>query len=228
MLPVTEPQSLRSWVDEAYPRFVASNDGLVQSTRTLLQRVIDDAPLHSRLTNTLSLLEHMGSHRIMATQHGAHIELATLRHVAEEAQHAAFMRRQAERTAGRRLEYIRSDLLAPAAARMYFKRLEARVLRRLQEEQSASAAYLYVSMIVELRALWFYGLYADALRAAGHAMSLKRLLGEEEHHLREMAERLDAAGELSDGRVAAFADVEHRLYASLLYAMSRELRPRLG
>jgi hypothetical protein len=34
--------------------------------------------------NTLSLLEHMGSHKIMATQNGLGIDLRTLKHLAEE------------------------------------------------------------------------------------------------------------------------------------------------
>jgi hypothetical protein len=227
MLSVTETQPVRSWVEELRSCFEARNDRLVSQTSALLSHVIGEAALHSRLTNTLSLLEHMGSHKIMTTQHGAHLEHATLRHVAEEAQHAAFMRRQAERIAGHTLEYVTSDLLAPAAARMYFQRLEARVLQRLRKEQSAFATYLYVSMVIELRALWFYGLYAAALREAGHAMSLKRILGEEEHHLCEMAERLEAIEELDDARVGAFVDVEQRLYAGLLSAMRHELEPRL-
>lgn len=226
MLPAKEAQPDRSCVEEARSRFETRNEPLVVQTRAVLGHVVQDATLHSRMTNTLSLLEHMGSHKIMTTQHGAHVEHATLRHVAEESQHAAFMRRQAERIAGHSLEYVPSDLLAPAAARMYFQRLEARVLQRLRKEQSACATYLYVSMIIELRALWFYGLYAEALRDAGHAMSLKRILGEEEHHLREMAERLESNGQLNDARVGEFVDVEQRLYTGLLAAMSRELQPR--
>lgn len=223
MLELRARTSQHSWVDHARARFDSINTGLVTQTSELLERIIDDPTLHSRLTNTLSLLEHMGSHKIMTTQHSMHIEQATLRHLAEEAHHALFMRRQAEKMAGRALFYVAADTLAAAAARMYFQRLEARVLRRLRAEGSAAATYLYVSMIIELRALWFYGLYSEALRAASHAMSLKRILGEEAHHLEEMAQRLDAAGERSDARAALFVDIEHRLYSNLLVAIGREL-----
>ena len=73
-----------------------------------------------------------------------------------------------------------------------------------------------MSMVVEFRALWFYGLYQQALRRAQHALSLKRVIGEERNHLTEMAERLEAAGELSDARTDAFVERERVLFARLL------------
>jgi hypothetical protein len=78
-----------------------------------------------------------------------------------------------------------------------------------------------MSMIVEFRALWFYGLYQQALQRAQHALSLKRVLGEEQNHLGEMAARLDTDGELSDARVREFLEHERRLYGRLLTALQR-------
>jgi hypothetical protein len=173
------------------------------------------------MINTLSLLEHMGSHKIMATQHSAAIDQPTLKHVAEEAHHAYFMKRQAEKTAERALEYVADDLLAPASARMYFQRLESATVRVLGEKRSARAAYLYMSMIVEFRALWFYGLYQQALTRAQHTLSLKRVLGEEQAHLGDMAERLEAGNELDDAHAAQMLAAERRLYARLLGAIER-------
>jgi hypothetical protein len=173
------------------------------------------------MINTLSLLEHMGSHKIMATQHSAAIDQATLKHVAEEAHHAFFMKRQAEKTAERALEYVAGDLLAPSAARMYFQRLEGATVRALGQRRSARAAYLYMSMIVEFRALWFYGLYERALKRAHHALSLKRVLGEEQAHLSDMAERLEAGNELDDARAAKVLAAERRLFSRLLGALER-------
>jgi hypothetical protein len=131
------------------------------------------------------------------------------------------MKRQAEKTAERPLEYVAGDLLAPATARMYFQRLECATVRTLAERGSERAAYLYMSMIVEFRALWFYGLYQQALRKARHALSLKRVLGEEQAHLGEMVERLDAAGELDDERSAHLLDAERRLFERLLAGLER-------
>ena len=221
MLQNAELETDRSWIDGALARFDADNDDLVARTRALLDGIIAAPPVTAGCINTLSLLEHMGSHKIMATQHSSGIDQATLKHVAEEAHHAYFMKRQAEKTAERPLEYVADDLLAPAAARMYFQRLESAMVRTLPAERSARAAYLYMSLIVEFRALWFYGLYSQALQRARHALSLKRVLGEEQAHLGDMAARLEAAGERSDAHVLKFVDAEKTLFVRLLGALER-------
>src|SRR5690606_22598504 len=183
------PDEMQSWLDSALARFERDNAGLAPATTALLHRIVPNAALHARLLNTLSMLEHFGSHKIMATQHSPTIDQPTLRHVAEEAHHAYFMKRQAEKTAGRMLEYVDADLLAPAAARMYFQRLETEMRRTLGRRRTGRAAYLYMSMIVEFRALWFYRLYEQALKACGRGPSLKRILGEEGNHLLDVANR---------------------------------------
>jgi hypothetical protein len=220
MLPNAElaPQP---WLDGALARFAADNDELVPRTRSVLEAIIGEPERHARLLNTLSLLEHMGSHKIMATQHAPGMDQATLKHVAEEAQHAYFMKRQAEKTAERPLDYTAGGLLAPSSARMYFQRLEGATVRALGPKRSARAPYLYMSLIVEFRALWFYGLYSQALQRARHALSLKRVLGEEQAHLADMAERLEAGNDLDDARAAPMLAAERKLYSRLLGALER-------
>jgi hypothetical protein len=95
------------------------------------------------------------------------------------------------------------------------------MVKTLTQQHSRRAAYLYMSMIVEFRALWFYKLYQQTLKRAGHAMSLKRILGEEQHHLTEMAHRLEVDGELSNARATRFLEHETQLFARLLRAMQR-------
>ena len=92
-------------------------------------------------------------------------------------------------------------------------------MRALGPRRSARAAYLYMSMIVEFRALWFYCLYAQALKRARHAMSLKRVLGEEQAHLSDMAERLEAGNDLDGTRAAEVLAAERKLFSRLLGAL---------
>ena len=221
MLHPAEQAAPRTWLDGTLAQFTADNDELAPRTRALLDRIVAEPNRHARMINTLSLLEHMGSHKIMATQHTAAMDQATLKHVAEEAHHAFFMKRQAEKTAERALEYVAEDLLAPSSARMYFQRLEGATLRALGPRRSARAAYLYMSMIVEFRALWFYGLYEQALKRARHAMSLKRVLGEEQAHLGDMAERLGIGNDLDDAHASQLLSAERALYSRLLAALER-------
>jgi hypothetical protein len=220
MLHSAETTAPRSWLDGALTRFDAENDELVARTRAVLDTLIAAPARHARMLNTLSLLEHMGSHKILSTQHAPNIDQATLKHVAEEAGHAYFMKRQAEKTAERALEYVAADLLAPASARMYFQRLESAMVRTLGTAHGTRAVYLYMSAIVEFRALWFYELYQAALQRARHALSLKRVLGEERAHLLDMAARLgDGAG----SHAAEFLAVEKLLFARLLREFERSV-----
>jgi hypothetical protein len=223
MLHSAEPATPSSWLDGVLARFDGDNGELAARARALLDRIIAAPARHGRLINTLSLLEHMGSHKIMATQHSAGIDQATLKHVAEEAHHAYFMKRQAEKTAGRPLQYVANDLLAPAAARMYFQRLETAMVRTLGTEGGTRAVYLYMSMIVEFRALWFYELYQRALQHAQHALSLKRVLGEERAHLIDMAERLETIGDRTGTHTAEFLAVEKLLFARLLRGLEQAI-----
>lgn len=218
MLDAPRAKLEESGLEQAQSGFEGLNAGLTPTTRSLLNRIVGDAALHPKLLNTLSMLEHMGSHKIMATQHGADVDQATLRHVAEECHHAFFMKRQAEKAAARPLAYEAADLLAPRAARMYFQRLEASMVRRL-EGRNRVAAYLYMSMIVEFRAVWFYSLYQESLQRHSHPVSLKRLLGEEQNHLTEMADRLTHAGEFNSPLVDEFVATEHELYTRFLTAL---------
>lgn len=208
---------------EAQDRFDELSADLVLQTRSMLNRIVGDDTLHPKLINTLSMLEHMGSHKIMATQHGPAIDQATLRHLAEECHHAFFMKRQADKAAKRALAYEGDDLLAAVPARMYFQRLEASMLRALLGEGSPAATYLYMSMIVELRAVWFYSLYQQVLSRNDHPLSLKRLLGEEQNHLTEMAARLRHAGYLSNARVDRFIGTERTLYGRFLDSLRRSV-----
>jgi hypothetical protein len=222
MLDAPRARSERSGLGQAQSSFDELNADLILKTSSLLNGIVSDAGLHPKMMNTLSMLEHMGSQKIMATQHGPNVDQPTLRHLAEECHHAFFMKRQAEKAALRPLEYIEAELLAPRAARMYFQRLEASMVRQL-DSASRLAPYLYMSMIVEFRAVWFYSLYEQSLKRHAHPLSLKRLLGEEQNHLTEMANRLTHAGEFSDDLVDAFIGIERKLYGRFLVALQRSL-----
>ena len=119
---------------------------------------------HARFLNTLSLLEHIGSRKIMTSQQEPQQD--TLKHLAEETRHAFFFKRAAEKTAGRPLDYDPEHTLAGMSARQYMARLDAHIARDLPGAPDPSA-YLYMSLIVELRAIWFYRLYHGVLTAQG-------------------------------------------------------------
>jgi hypothetical protein len=200
--------------------FETANASLAEPTRAVLAGFVADRPRHARFLNTLSMLEHMGSHKIMATQHGSKMDLATLKHLSEEARHAFFFKRHAEREAGRPLSYAPSDLLARPAARGYFLRLEAEIAKALAGVTDSRACYLVMSMIVEFRAVWGYRIYQDVLSSARHFVGVKSLLAEESGHLADMSDRLGEATPLDAPFIRNACAVEHRLYKGLLSAFA--------
>jgi hypothetical protein len=213
-------------IDELVSQFEQINEQFVIPTKDVLSRCVAYKPLHARLLNTLSMLEHLGSHKIMATQHGQAIDQPTLKHLADETRHAFFFKRHADREAGRTMNYDADDLIAPASARLYFQRLETEIVRTFPPNTHPRAIYLTTSMIVEFRAIWGYRLYQAVLTHANHTLSLKGLLAEEGSHLTDMASRLDELGELDERRLRQLIAVEQRLYQRLLLALNSTIETR--
>jgi hypothetical protein len=214
---------MKNEVENLFSEFQKVNGHLVSLTEAVLSGFIADRHLHARFLNTLSMLEQMGSHKIMATQYRPDIDQSTLKHLAEEARHAFFFRRLAEREAGRPLVYTPADLLSPPTARHYIKQLEAHVVRALPRDGDHTIPYLTMSMIVEFRAIWSYWIYQTALTRAGHSVSVKSLLANESRHLADLAERLHNATQFSRRRVYNLWLNEQRLFGRLLRALKENL-----
>jgi hypothetical protein len=195
---------------------------LVEPVRCRMERLCAEPREHSRFLNMLSLMEHIGSRKIITSQTGGPLGCEVLKHLSEEARHAYFFKRQAERIAGRTLDYSERDTLAPTSARMYFGRLDAGVSRALGRGGAVELPYLYVSMIIELRAIWAYRLYHDVLMGSDTGISLKSVLAEEELHLPQMAERIEALGETVAERLPAFTRLEDGLFRGLWRAIATE------
>lgn len=203
--------------------------------RDFLDTIITIAPEHARFMNMLSMLEHMGSRKIMVSQMNKTLTEDILKHLAEEARHAYFFKRQAERIAKKPLDgYTQANTMALTSAQMYFGRLDAGIARRVSPKMSSRRkpgsgdlkqpdpvlqrddridgdAYPWVSLIIELRACWLYRIYQEALQAAAMPLSLKSLLAEEDMHLAEMFEM---CGE-NHARLRDLCAYETALFAAL-------------
>jgi hypothetical protein len=199
--------------------FDAANAGLRGRVEGMLSRYCADDDLHARLLNTLSLLEHIGSRKIMATQSGRSghsLDRATLRHLAEETRHADYFKRLAEKAARRSLDYAPAGLAAPARAMMYFQRLDAATVRALPRGAPSRAAYLYMSLVVEFRAVWFYRLHQAVMQRLQPAFSLRGVLAEEQGHLGGMVDALQDLGIYDEALLDGLCAVEGQLFERLL------------
>src|SRR3569832_2066643 len=138
--------------------FEERNRPFAASVRAHLAAFAGEPAAHARFLNMLSLLEHIGSRKIMTCRAMRAPGLELLKHLTEESRHAFFFKRAAESAAARALNYNASDTIAPAAAKIYMERLDAEINRALGDA-AAELPYLYMSLIVELRATWIYRIY---------------------------------------------------------------------
>ena len=159
----------------------------------------------------------------MATQRGGVIDYPTLKHLNEETGHAVLFKRHAERLYGSGLDYSPAVLMAPASARAYFDRLEACMVHLFGRQSNYRTIYLYMSLIVEFRAVWAYEILQQCIEKNSLEMSLDKLLAEEQGHLYSMVRRLEADSSLSLQNVQLLCERERTLYVRLLSAIENLL-----
>lgn len=158
----------------------------------------------------------------MLTQNEPDLAQDTLKHMAEEARHAFFFKRQAEKFSGRTMAYTSADTIAAPFARMYFMRLESYIAQAMQDTaKPLQTTYLYMSMIIEFRAVWAFDLLQKGLDAADIKLSLKSLLAEEQGHLSDMEAALANLDTHTNERTVEFLTKERELFVKLLGALER-------
>jgi hypothetical protein len=199
------------------------SDALAAAVARRLAWFCRHASAHARFLNTLSLLEHIGSRKIMKSLSADSLGGDVLRHLAEETRHAYFFKHAAEKLAHRPLLYGASTTIAGHAARNYMGRLDAAIARECGITASP-LPYLYMSLIVELRAVWFYRLYQDVLSEHAAGFSLKSVLAEEELHLSAMLARLTDMDPGCASRLDRFKALEQQRFRVLWDAVEAECR----
>jgi hypothetical protein len=213
------------------------NQPLEPAYRAFLSTVIQNDETHGKFLNTLSLLEHIGSRKIMLSHVHKSPNGEVLKHMAEEARHAYFFSHKAEALLKKPLnDYSPDTTLAPAAAKMYFGKLDSYIEHTITaphkngesrsqknsgslcerspvaSEHKTDACYLWVSLMIELRAHWAYGLYQDVLNQHQKTLSLKSLIAEENMHLAEMFESVMALDASAEQTIPLLATQEHELF----------------
>jgi hypothetical protein len=167
-------------------------------------------------------MEHVGSRKIMASQTKHGLNGDTLRHLAEETRHAFFFKHAAEKLARGPLGYGVAETIAGAAARGYMERLDAGIAHDFDGKAATALPYLYMSLIVELRAVWFYRLYQETLIEQEQGLSLRSVLAEEELHLSAMLARLADMDPDCTARVTRFRALERQRFSVLWNAVEGE------
>jgi hypothetical protein len=200
---------------------LSGSDGEAEAPfRARLEAICGDVELHARFLNTLSLLEHIGSRKIMLAR-GTAGNGDILQHLAEETRHAFFFKRCAEKLARRSLNYSEGCMLAGAAARFYMGRLDAHITSELRSGADA-LPYIYMSLIIEERAVWAYRIYQRVLDDSDCGISLKPVLAEENLHLDAMLTRIEQQDRQASDRIPRFCAFEHAAFGRLWIAIERD------
>ncbi len=196
--------------------------------RDVLERIVRVPHVHARWLNTLSLLEHMGSRKIIKALDSNQLDETILRHIAEEARHAHIFKRLSLRVLeGVCATYQPEYLFCGDAAKVYFQsldRLVADYLDRTLGEHNVELNYLCVTTLVELRAIDLYEIYEDVLKRHSSALSLRAVLAEEDRHLEDMRVAFGQRGLDWSAHQEALLPIEHALFVDLLETLNTTLQ----
>jgi hypothetical protein len=177
------------------------NTATLQSPATarlssVLSKIVSDRQQHARLLNTLSYMEHIGATKIARTQSGPWATFMSLKHAAEEARHAFYLKKLSLKLApGLCPDYAFGHLLAPLASRHYLQRLDVAASRLcksagLKGKALHDLSYLLVTYAIEIRADEIYPVYELLLEHLPERISVSSIIAEEEGHLAEMISAL--------------------------------------
>ena len=171
---------------------------LLMELKNLLSRIVASDELHAKWLNSLSMMENCGARKISASEDSQLVDLIVLKHAAEEARHAYYLKSQL-----RKLDYEGcytyqlDELLAPIESHQYLHRLDSTISRYLKKAFNFSgsklrfASYLLVTYAIEVRADELYPVYEDVLKENGGKISVRMIIVEEEGHLEEMINQMN-------------------------------------
>jgi len=169
-----------------------------EKLKNIISDIIQNDEQHARWMNTLSMMENTGARKISASEHKNHVTLMILKHAAEEARHAFYLKKQISKVApiNQFNNYSAATLLSPITSLQYLNRLDIELCRYLKNDLKKSGrdlvygAYLLVTYAIEVRAGELYPIYQEILDAHHSKVNVKSIIAEEETHLAEMLHQM--------------------------------------
>jgi hypothetical protein len=193
----------------------------------VIAAVVKDDHVHACWLNTFSFLEYIGFRKIVKSQRAEVLNRSLLMHALEEGRHALLLKKLAVKLGGHEFDFYRTEtMFCPEAAKTYFQELDHQCdakFMHLGELDRANLVYLYVTWLIERRALDLYGCYKNALGDSDLAPKLNALLAEEVGHLRAVESGLAAKDPEHGKRSARFEALEFALYQDFVGAMALEV-----
>jgi len=187
----------------------------LQSTLTA---IVSNPALHARFLNSLARLEYVGVRKMLKARRSEELDLEGLQHILEESVHATRLKKFARTVAppGVCVDTFRAEhTLAGDEAESYFQTVDGAGEEALGQADS-EASYALTSAAIEIRARAFYPAYQAVLQAAGSRVSVASILTDEEAHLSQMRDRLQADLPDWQQQLERVMQVEARAFAALL------------
>ena len=189
----------------------------------IFSALVKDNKLHARLLNTLSMMENAGAKKIKNCEHPVLVNEIILKHSAEEARHAYYLKKQIQKIAPKTCPtYEKKYLLAPNISYYYLHTLDIQVCRFLKQQYGYKgndlkyAAYLLVTYAIEVRADELYPKYQEVLDTIKSQVNVKSIIAEEENHLSEMKHQLKEFSADWKNLCSIVCEIEEGLFKELL------------
>ncbi len=191
-----------------------------------VNRIVADNEMHAKWLNSLSMMENTGARKISKYEDPVHTNIIVLKHAAEEARHAYYLKKQIEKL-GKNLcpDYSYPYLLAPVESHHYLNMLDVMACRYLIKTMGLEGralkygAYLMVTYAIEVRADMLYGIYQATLTKSKSRVNVKSIIAEEEGHLEEMKKMLQSFAPNWEAMANDVCRIESKLFEQWIKAV---------
>jgi len=196
----------------------------------IFNKVVISPQIHARWLNTLSMMENAGAKKIKKCEHPVMANEIILKHSAEEARHAYYLKKQIKKIEKNSCPtYEKQYLLAPNFTYYYLHSLDIQVCRFLKKnfnykgDDLKYAAYLLVTYAIEVRADELYPQYQRVLDSIKSSVNVKSIIVEEINHLQEMTHQLKEFSADWEQLCKAAIAMETRLFNEWIGAVEKEV-----
>src|SRR3954468_13075339 len=101
----------------------------------VVDKIVKRDELHMKWLNSLSMMENTGARKISKYEHPVHTNIIVLKHAAEEARHAYYLKKQISKLAKDACpDYSYPYLLAPIESHHYLNMLDVEACRYLKNK----------------------------------------------------------------------------------------------
>lgn len=198
--------------------------------QAIIEKIVSSSELHAKWLNSLSMMENTGARKISACEHDQLVDEIVLKHAAEEARHAYYLKSQIKKTGFDGCKtYQMEELLAPVQSFQYLHALDTSISRYLKRELGYSgnklkyAAYLLVTYAIEVRADELYPIYEEVLKSHDSKISVRMIVVEEKGHLEEMIQQMDEFFNEWAAHGDFALSIENKLFSKWVNAIQKTL-----